>query len=160
MGPRYVVVAPIVHEMKTHVRMAAAALILVAVTTSCQRTTEGSVATTTEPGPPVATTTRPPSTGLPGFPEIPIPDITDIPIPTPKTDLPEVPAPANAVAMKCSEFNDLDDATRLAVIRAILASKNNPLGPDGDYIGLMLAEGVCQFLPDAAVSDALLGPTG
>jgi hypothetical protein len=145
--------------MKTHVLVAAAALILLGLTTGCDRTTPGTVAMTTEPGPPIASTTRPPSTGLPGFPDIPIPDITDIPIPKPKPDLPEVPAPANAVTMKCSEFNDLDDATRLAVIRAILESENNPLGPNGDTVGLMLAEGMCQFLPDATVSEALLGPT-
>ena len=34
--------------------------------------------------------------------------------------------------MKCSEFNDLDKATRLAVIRAILAQENNILGPDNE----------------------------
>ena len=141
--------------MKTHVRMTtAAALILLGLTTGCQRTTEGSVAMTTEPGPPLTSSPRTPSTGLPGLPGFPIPDI---PLPTRNTDLPEVPAPPNALTMTCSEFSDLDEATRLAVIRAILASEDNPLGPNGESVGQMLAEAACQFLPDATVNEVLLG---
>jgi hypothetical protein len=59
--------------------------------------------------------------------------------------------------MKCSEFNKLDEATRLAVIRAVLAQKNNPLGPNGESIGQMLVEAACQFLPEATVSEVLMG---
>jgi hypothetical protein len=140
--------------MKTYVRATAAALILVGLATACQRTTEGSVAMTTEPGPPLTTTTRTPSTTVPGLPGIPIPEL---PLPTRDTDLPVVPAPPNALSMTCSEFNDLDEATRLAVIREILEQENNPLGPNGESIGQMLAEAACQFLPDATVNEVLLG---
>lgn len=142
--------------MKTHLRVTAAGLILLAAT-ACQSTTEGTVAMTTEPGPPITSspeTTGPTVPGLPNLPDFPIPGIE---LPTPKTDLPEVPAPPNSSTMACSEFNDLDDATQLAVIRAILASENNPLGPDGEGIGQILAEAACQFLPDSTVNDVLLG---
>ena len=78
MSQRYVAHANIVHEMKTHVQVTAAALILIGLATGCQRTTEGTVAMTTEPGPPLtaadghdAVVTRP----IPGLPNIPIPDI-------------------------------------------------------------------------------------
>jgi hypothetical protein len=157
MSPRYVALAPIVHEMKKHVRVTAAALILAGLATGCQRTTEGTVAMTTEPGPPLtsAPTTRTPSTGLPGLPNIPIPGI-EIPG-LPNTDLPEVPAPPNALTMTCSEYNDLDEATQLAVIRAILAQEGNPLGPEDEMVALLMANSMCQFLPDAVVSDMVLG---
>jgi hypothetical protein len=157
MRPRYVELAPIVHEMKTHVRVAAAALILASLATGCQRTTEGAVAQTTEPGPPITSgpTTRTPSSTLPGLPGIPMPDI-EIPG-LPNTDLPVVPAPPNALTMTCSEYNDLDEATQLAVIRAILAEEGNPLGPEDEMVALLMASSMCQFLPDAVVSDTVLG---
>jgi hypothetical protein len=59
--------------------------------------------------------------------------------------------------MTCSEFNKLDEATRLAVIRAILAQDNNPLGPNSESVGQMLAEAACQFLPQTTVSEVLMG---
>ena len=71
--------------------------------------------------------------------------------------MPVVPAPPNALTMKCEEFNDLDEATRLAVIREILKQENNPLGPNGETVGQMLVEAACQFLPDATVNEVLLG---
>jgi hypothetical protein len=148
--------------MKTHLRMTAAALILLGVTTACGRTTEGTVAMTTEPGPPINSPTRAPSTALPripGMPNIPIPGlpIPSLPIPGRSTDVPVVPPPPNALTMKCQEFSGLDEATRLAVIREILKQDNNPLGPNGESIGQMLVEAACQFLPDATVSEVLTG---
>jgi hypothetical protein len=59
--------------------------------------------------------------------------------------------------MTCSEFNDLDEATRLAVIREILAQEDNPLGPNGESVGQLLVEAACQFLPDSTVSEVLMG---
>jgi hypothetical protein len=146
--------------MKTHLRVTAAALILLGVTTACGRTTEGTVAMTTEPGPPI--NTRAPSSSsprIPGIPNIPIPGlpIPSLPIPGPKTNVPVVPAPPNALTMKCQEFTGLDDATRLAVIREILKQDNNPLGPNGESIGQMLVDAACQFLPNATVSEVLTG---
>jgi hypothetical protein len=124
-------------------------------TTACQRTTEGTVAQTTEPGPPISSddpTTDAPS--IPGLPEIEIPNL---PLPTRNTDVPEVPAPANALDMTCEEYNDLDEATRVAVVREILAQEGNPLGPDGEFVGQILADAACQFLPSATVSEVLMG---
>jgi hypothetical protein len=142
--------------MRTHVWVAGAALILAATTAGCERTTPGTVAMTTQPGPPITSTTRAPTT-VPGLPGIPMPSI---PIPgfPRNTDVPVVPAPPNALTMKCSEFNNLDEATRLAVIRAILAQGNNPLGPNGESVGQMLVEAACQFLPQATVSEVLTAP--
>jgi hypothetical protein len=155
MRPRYVVLAHIVHGMRTHVWVAGAALILAGLTVGCEHTTPGTVAMTTQPGPPITSTTKTPPT-VPGLPGIPIPNI---PIPgfPRNTDVPVVPAPPNALTMKCSDFNKLDEATRLAVIRAILAQKNNPLGPNGESVGQMLVEAACQFLPQATVSEVLMG---
>jgi hypothetical protein len=142
--------------MKTRVCVAAAVMILVGLTTGCERTTPGTVAMTTQPGPPINAPTRAPQTTLPGLPGIPIPNI---PIPgfPRNTDVPVVPAPPNALTMTCSEFDKLDEATRLAVIRAILAQENNPLGPNGESVGQMLVEAACQFLPEATVSEVLMG---
>jgi hypothetical protein len=160
MAQRYDGGAPKVAQMKKHLRVAAAALIVLGVTTACQKTTEGSVAMTTEPGPPIPSATGTPGApgmpgmpGLPGLPGIPIPSL---PLPG-NSNVPEVPPPPNALTMKCSEFNDLDEATRLAVIREILKQGDNPLGPEGASVGQMLVEAACQFLPDATVNEVLLG---
>jgi hypothetical protein len=93
-----------------------------------------------------------PIPGFPSMPKIPIPGL-----PGPKTNVPQVPAPPDALTMTCQKFNGLDEATRLAVIRAILAKQSNPLGPNGEEIGGLLAEAACQFLPDAKVSEVLMG---
>ena len=144
--------------MKTHVRVTAAALIFLGVTTACSRTTEGSVAMTTQPGPPLTSPARPtvPSTEIPGLPSIP--GLPDIEIPgLPNTDLPEVPAPPNATTMACSEYNELDDATKLAVIRVILAAEENPPGPEAELAALFMADAMCQLLPDSEVNEVLIG---
>ncbi|HEX3548181.1 MAG TPA: hypothetical protein VHU62_16655 [Mycobacterium sp.] len=142
--------------MRTHVWVAAIALVILGLTTGCERTTPGTVAMTTQPGPPLSSAPRTnpnfPIPGFPGIPRIPIPGF-----PGPNTNVPVVPAPPDALTMTCEKFNGLDEATRLAVIRAILAQKNNPLGPNGEDIGKMLTEAACQFLPQAKVSEVLLG---
>jgi hypothetical protein len=136
--------------------MACAALILAGLTAGCERSTPGTVAMTTQPGPPITSSTRTPKTTVPGLPGIPIPDIPLPGFPR-NTNVPVVPAPPNALTMTCTDFNKLDEATRLAVIRAILAQKNNPLGPNGESVGQMLVEAACQFLPQATVSEVLMG---
>jgi hypothetical protein len=42
-------------------------------------------------------------------------------------------------------------------VRQILAQEGNPLGPDGEFVGQMLADAACQFLPTATVSEVLMG---
>ena len=145
--------------MKTHVRrVTAAALILMGLATGCQQTTEGSVAMTTEPGPPLTsapTRTVPSLPSIPGLPNLPIPDIQ---IPgLPNTNLPEVPAPPNATTMTCAEYNDLDDATKLAVIRAIVGQDDNPRASDDEMVALIMADMMCQFMPDSVVNEVVLG---
>jgi hypothetical protein len=156
MRPRYDASPHIVHEMRTHVWVAGAALLVAGITAGCERTTPGEVAMTTQPGPPLTSTTRTPSAAVPGLPGIPIPDIQIPGLPS-NTDVPVVPPPPNSLTMTCDEFNKLDEATRLAVIREILAQEDNPLGPNGESVGQMLVDAACQFLPHATVSEVLMG---
>lgn len=148
--------------MRTLVQVMAATLAGTAVVigaSACSRTTDGVVAQTTQPGPPLSSTRTPTaSPGFPGLPGIPgLPDIRIPGLPTPGTSVPQVPAPPNSTEMSCEEFNGLDEATRVAVVREILAQENNPLGPNGENVGQILAEAACQFLPEARVSEVLLG---
>ena len=73
------------------------------------------------------------------------------------TDLPEVPAPPNALTMTCSEYNDLDEATQLAVVRAILAEQQNRRGTEDETVAVIMASTMCQFLPSAVVKEVVLG---
>lgn len=43
------------------------------------------------------------------------------------------------------------------MVRAILEQGSNPLGPNGETVGQLLADAACQFLPSAKVSDVLMG---
>lgn len=138
--------------------MTAVALAVLALTTGCERSTSGSVALTTQPGPPL-TTSRPTATALPtlpGLPGITLPNIPGMPG-MPTTSVPVVPAPANARTMTCREFNGLDEPTRVAVVRAILANGKNGLGPDNEDVGRILAESACKFFPDVKVNEVLMG---
>ena len=142
--------------MKTHVRLAAAALILAGLASGCSRTTEGTVAQTTEPGP--RTTSRPSSSptipGLPGLPDIEIPNI---PIPgIPGSDIPDVPAPPNATTMTCEEYAGLDEATQKAVIRAILAGEDKS-NQGEELTAMIMAGAMCQFMPGLTVSEVVSG---
>ncbi len=150
--------------MRTHLRVTAAALIFVGLATGCARTTPGTVAMTTEPGPPIAAPSLPSAEepgfpgipGLPGLPNIPgLPQIPGFPMPG-NTDVPKVPAPANALTMKCSEYTDLDEATQLAVIRAILAEQKNE-GQEAEMVAMIMATTMCGFLPSAVVKEVVLG---
>jgi hypothetical protein len=134
-------------------------LLMLGVLTGCSQSTEGVVAQTTEPGPPLSsapTTSRQP--GIPGLPQIPgLPDITIPGFPTQGSDVPDVPAPPDALTMKCADFNELDEATKKAVVNAILEGEQSILGPDNVDIARSLADAVCQFLTDSTVSEVLLG---
>lgn len=156
MLPRYVAVAPIVAQMKTHVRVGAAALIVIGLATGCQRTTEGTVAMTTEPGP--ALTSGPTATALPTIPGLPgfeIPDIPGLPG-LPGSDLPDVPAPPNAATMTCEEFADLDEATQQAVVRAIL-TEDGVTNEMAEMTAMLMAVAMCQFMPGLTVSEVVSG---
>ena len=86
--------------------------------------------------------------GLPGIPGFPMPG---------NTDVPEVPAPANAQTMKCSEYSKLDEATQRAVIRAILAEQQNQQGPESEMVAAIMATTMCEFLPSAVVKEVVAG---
>jgi hypothetical protein len=156
MLPRYVALAPIVAQMKTHVRMGAAALIVIGLATGCQQTTEGSVAMTTEPGPDLTSgptaTAQPTIPGLPGFE---IPDIPGLPG-LPGSDVPDVPPPPNAQTMTCDEFADLDEATQKAVVRAIL-TEDGQTDETAEMTAVLMAGAMCQFMPDLTVSEVVSG---
>ena len=132
--------------------------IVLGATTACSRSTEGAVAQTTEPGPPLTTERSAPSSpGLPRIPGLPEITIPNLPLPTRGSNVPEVPPPPNATSMSCEEYSKLDEATRLAVVKAILAQGNNPIGANGETVGQLLADAACQFLPSAKVADVLMG---
>jgi hypothetical protein len=59
--------------------------------------------------------------------------------------------------MACSEFVNLDQATRLAVVRAILAGQDSVFGPMGAEFASSMANTMCQFLPDSTVREVLTG---
>lgn len=140
---------------------AATGLLALGLLTGCARSTEGTVAQTTEPGPPL--TSAPTTTGergIPGLPQIPgLPEITipSFPVPGQGSDVPDVPAPPDALTMTCADFNKLDAATKKAVVNAILEGEDSILGPENVDIARSLADAVCQFLPDSTVSEVLLG---
>jgi hypothetical protein len=69
-----------------------------------------------------------------------------------------VPAPGNALTMTCKEFAGLDDATRKAVVKAILAEEtHSPFGVLGVEFAESMATTMCQFLPDSTVREVLMG---
>jgi hypothetical protein len=139
---------------------AAAAVILAVFIAGCERSTPGTVAMTTEPGPPInspAPTRAPTMPSIPGLPEIHIPNLPNIPIPGINPNLPEVPAPPNATTMGCKEFSGLDDATKLAVVRAILKQQNRS-SQENELFAIIMADTMCQMMPDAEVNEVVMGP--
>lgn len=138
----------------------AASVITVSLVAGCSRSTDGTVAMTTEPGPPLTTSAPPtgrlPSTlpTIPGLPEITIPNIPGLPGGTDTSPLPDVPAPANATTMTCSEYTKLDAATQLAVVKAILKD-DNPLAILGPDVAKSVADMACPVVPQTTVSSLL-----
>jgi hypothetical protein len=150
--------------MRTHLRVTAAAVISVGLATGCSHTTTGTVAMTTEPGPPLSSPSRTPNAepgfpNIPGLPSIPgLPQIPGLPMPG-NTNVPEVPAPANALTMKCDEYTKLDEATQRAVIKAILEQEKSQQQqpPESETIAGIMATTMCSFLPSAVVKEVVLG---
>ncbi|MGE2731871.1 hypothetical protein ACQI4F_20585 [Mycolicibacterium vaccae] len=147
--------------MTTHARVTAATLIGLTValglTTACTRTTEGAVAQTTQPGAPLTSVPDPSSPQMPSIPGLPDFTIPNVPLPTGGTEVPDVPAPANALDMTCAEFIELDEATKRAVVRAIIAENGTLFGSEGSFIEQVLADAGCQLMPTSKVSDVLVG---
>jgi len=127
------------------VRVAAIAALCLALS-ACVKTTEGSVAMTTESGAPLTTTSRPSST------------TTSRPSGTaaPPTSS-EVPAPPNAMTMTCKEFTQLDEPTRLAVVKQVTSGGNSAFGPFGDQFAETMANTMCEFMPERTVREILTG---
>ena len=133
--------------MRIHLLAVATAALCVGLATGCERTVPGTVAMTTQPG---ATTAQRPSTTT-SRPTALAPTRTSSPTST-------VPAPANAVTMSCKDYNGLDDATRTAVVRAILdQEKDSPFGMLGEDFAVSMATTMCQFLPQSTVREVLVG---
>lgn len=127
---------------------AATALVTVALLAGCARTTEGAVAMTTEPGPALTTRSTAPTTSS-------APTTTSR---APRgSTVPDVPAPPDALTMKCSDYTQLDEATQKAVVNAILEQEQSILTPDNIDVAKTLADAVCQFLAESTVSEVLLG---
>jgi hypothetical protein len=156
MLPRYVALAPIVAQMKTYVRVGAAALMVVGLAGGCSRTTEGTVAMTTEPGPPISsedTETAQPT--IPGLPDFELPDMPGLPG-FPGSDVPDVPPPPNAQTMTCEEYVDLDEATQKAVVKAIL-NEDGVTDESAELTAILMASAMCQFMPELTVSEVVSG---
>lgn len=135
--------------MRTDLRVVAAVLVSLGLATGCERTIAGNVAMTTEPG--TSTFTQPSATTSPS---------TSSPTESPSTSSPtsEVPAPPNALTMTCRDYLALDDATKLAVIRAIIADQHSMFPKGNEDIAKTMADATCQFLPDSTVSQLLGSP--
>ncbi|BDX29804.1 hypothetical protein TUM20985_03510 [Mycobacterium antarcticum] len=132
--------------MRLRVLVAAATFVVAGAIAGCDRTTPGTVAMTTEAGPSTRTSTSSrPTTSSPRTS-------------TPRTSS-EAPPPGGALGVTCSEYVDLDDAGKTAVIEEILSSENSVLGTGDAEIAKTLADAVCTFLPDSTVSEILLGGT-
>ena len=131
--------------------VAAAALICLGLVTGCHRTVPGTVAMTTQPGA-ASTTAAPTTTGRPST-------TTSRPTTSPSRTSPtaEVPAPANAKTMKCTEYDKLDEATQLAVIRAILTDEHSVFPKGNEDLAKTIVDSICQFLPNSTVSEVLTG---
>jgi hypothetical protein len=150
MWPRYALVAFIVAQVRIRLMAVIAAVLCLGLATACEKTVPGTVAQTTQPGAPLTTTRTSTTTTKTSSPRTT----------TTRTSTPtsEVPAPANAQTMTCKEYADLDDATRKAVVKAILdQEKDSPFGMLGEDFAESMATTMCQFLPDATVKEVLMG---
>jgi hypothetical protein len=143
--------------VRTQLIAVAAVVLSIGITVGCERTVPGTVAMTTEPGAPITTPRAMPN--FPSFTLAPFPSF----LPTPTSGASPtatVPAPPNALTMTCKEFGGLDDATRKAVVQAILAQeKDSPFGMLGGDFAESMATTVCQFLPTSTVREVLVGTT-
>jgi hypothetical protein len=149
MLPRYAPVPFIVAQVRIEVMAVTAVVLCVGLATACERTVPGTVAQSTQPGASTTTTRTTTTTKTSG------PRTTTTRTSTPTS---EVPAPGNALTMTCKEYADLDEATRKAVVKAILdQEKDSPFGMLGEDFAESMATTMCQFLPDATVKEVLMG---
>lgn len=114
---------------------AAAGLIL----SGCQ-SVEGNPVASPDHGTTSPTTTRPTTTQ----PTTTQPTTTRAPIS-------DVPAPANSSTMTCREFSDLDLSHRIAVLKALGATRNF------EMVANLLTVSPCSLYPDVTIKDALAG---
>jgi hypothetical protein len=137
--------------MRTRVLVAAATFVVAGAIAGCDRTTPGTVAMTTEAGQSTRiTTSSRPTTSSPRTS-------------TPRTSTPRTssnaPPPGDALGVTCTQYLDLDEASRTGVIEEILQDETSVLSPGDAEIAKTLADAVCTFLPDSTVSEILLGET-
>lgn len=62
----------------------------------------------------------------------------------------------DAQTITCQEYGGLDDPSKLEVVGE-LVGKDNPLGSKGAQVAKSLADAICQYVPDARLSEILVG---
>ncbi|MFT4087520.1 MAG: hypothetical protein QM658_10265 [Gordonia sp. (in: high G+C Gram-positive bacteria)] len=89
-----------------------------------------------------SSTTESSKTGAPAVSEVP--------------ETADVPAPANALTMKCSEFLTLDEAAQTAVAAKIIEGDRTNINPNNKTLAATIAKSLCTHYPDRTV-DSILG---
>ena len=138
--------------MRTRVLFAATAFAAMGLISGCNQTTPGTVAMTTEPGFTQRTTTTRPSTTTPRTT-------------TPRSTTPRSTTPgstptgprSDSLSMSCGEYVTLDPDEQTSVVEDIINQPDSVFPPDQQEIAKILVDGTCSFLPDAVVSELLLG---
>ncbi|MET0456169.1 MAG: hypothetical protein ABW137_30405 [Mycobacterium sp.] len=142
--------------MRTRVLVVGVAFAAAGMITACERTTPGTVAMTTEPGFSISTTSRPTTSS----PRSTTPRSTTPNSTTPRSTTPRTPGSgprSDALSMACQEYVDLDPAEQESVIDEIINQSDSVFDPSQRDIAKIFVDGTCTFLPEAVVSELLLG---
>jgi hypothetical protein len=63
----------------------------------------------------------------------------------------------DAQTITCKEYAGLDEQGQLAIVGDLVGKDDNPLGSQGARVAKSLADAICQYLPDARLSEILVG---
>jgi hypothetical protein len=63
----------------------------------------------------------------------------------------------NAQSVTCKEYSELDEQSQLAIVGDLVGKEDNPLGSQGARVAKSLADAICQYVPDARLSEILVG---
>jgi hypothetical protein len=67
------------------------------------------------------------------------------------------PAIPEASTITCRDYTDLDEDSKLEVIKELIAKGENQAGDRGTVVAKTLADAICQYLPSARLSQILMG---